>query len=413
MQKSYIERPLLLQRLLQYQNRDIVKVVTGMRRCGKSFLLFELFATRLRQQGVQAEQIISVNLETQKNKVLRDPTQLYNHIVANIADRGKPHYVLIDEIQMVEDFESVVSGLVADEGCDVYVTGSNAKLLSRDIATAFRGRSTDIRVSPLSFSEFANWKKKETQLELTALLHEYLLYGGLPYAVTLSSVRERHNYLKDILELTLFRDIFDRYNIRNENLLQAVFDCLSSQIGAYVSASKIANTLKSNAYPRVTADTVGNYLEHFRDAFLFAKAQRFDLKGKAYLKTQNKYYVTDLGLRNARLNWRQIEITHAIENVVYLELLRRGYVVDIGKNNDREIDFIVRGETDIFYIQVCYSLMDGKTKTRELAGFRGLDDGFKKVIITMDNDPFVYLENGYKRLNLIDFLLNADALENI
>lgn len=412
MQKTYIDRPQLLQQLLRYQNRDIIKVVTGMRRCGKSCLLFELFADRLRQQGVQPEQIIRVNLETQKNKALRDPDLLYNHVVASITDRGKAHYVLIDEIQMVDGFESVVSGLMVDEGCDVYVTGSNAKLLSRDIATAFRGRSTEIRVSPLSFSEFANWKKQEGQADMTALLHEYLLYGGLPYAVSLSSVTERHRYLKDILELTLFRDILDRYNIRNEHLLQALFDCLSSQIGAYVSASKLANTLKSNAYPRVTADTVGNYLEHFRDSFLFSRAQRFDIKGKAYLKTQNKYYVTDLGLRNARLNWRQIEITHAIENVVYLELLRRGYVVDIGKNNEREIDFVVRGETDIFYIQVCYSLLDGNTRARELEGFRGLDDGFRKVVITMDNDPFVHLEKGYKRLNLIDFLLNADALEN-
>lgn len=413
MSKLIVDRPELLDKLLRHQGRDLVKVVTGMRRCGKSCLLFDLYDAALRRQDIAPEQIIKINLETQQNRQLRNPGALYAHVASRIADKGKRHYVFLDEIQMVPEFEGVVAGLMADTACDVYVTGSNARFLSRDIATAFRGRSVEIRVHPFSFSEFVACRKAQGPQEISQLLNEYLLHGGLPYAVTLPTAGDRYDYLKSILELTLFRDILDRYKIRNENLLHALFDCLGSQIGSYVSASKLANTLKSNGYPRVTPDTIGNYLEHFSDSFLFAKAQRYDIKGKSYLKTLNKYYVTDLGLRNVRLNYRQIEVTHAIENVVYLELLRRGYAVDIGKNTNREIDFVARREGQLHYIQVCYSLLDATTRTRELAAFSGLDDGYKKIVITMDNDPFVYLENGYRKLHLADFLLNWQALEEI
>ena len=409
----YIDRPVFLNKLIKEKDRDIVKVITGIRRCGKSVLLFEIFYEYLLKTGIQKEQIIKIDLETQKNAKYRDPQKLYDRVVSLIKNKDVKHYILLDEIQLVPNFEDVVNGLRVDEDCDVYVTGSNARLLSKDINTKFRGRSTEIRVFPLSFSEYKAYKQTQGLMDDRKILNEYLLDGGLPYVAGLETQEEKHRYLSDICELTLFRDIIDRYDIRNENLLRAVFDLLCSQIGSYVSANKIANTLKSNGYPKVTADTVGNYLEYFCDSFLLYKVQRYDIKGKAYLKTLNKYYATDLGIRNSRLNYRQIEITHSIENLVYLELLRRGYIVDIGKNNDKEIDFYVRTGPDTYYIQVSYTIIDEDTRARELNAFTKLDDGYKKIVITMDDTPYQMLENGYKMLNLLDFLNNERTLEEL
>ena len=410
---KYINRPVFLERLIKEKDRDIVKVITGIRRSGKSVLLFEIFYQYLLNQGVEKEQIIKVDLETYKNKQYRDAEKLYNRIVEQIKDENKKHYVFLDEIQLVPQFEDVVNGLRIDENCDVYVTGSNAQMLSKDINTKFRGRSTEIRVYPLSFAEYKSYKGSFNNWDDRKMLNEYLMDGGLPYVVQLDSVEEKHRYLNDICELTLFRDIIDRYDVRNENLLKAVFDLLCSQIGSYVSANKITNTLKSNGYPNVTSDTVGSYLEYFCDAFLMYKVQRYDIKGKAYLKTLNKYYVTDLGIRNSRLNFRQLEITHSIENLVYLELLRRGYIVDIGRNDNKEIDFVAKSGSETYYIQVSYTIVDKSTKQREIDAFAKLDDGYKKIIITMDDTPYTVLENGYKVLNLIEFFNDENVLKLI
>ncbi|MBR1735174.1 MAG: ATP-binding protein [Alphaproteobacteria bacterium] len=410
---KYIDRPVFLERLIKEKDRDIVKVITGIRRSGKSVLLFEIFYQYLLNQGIEKEQIIKVDLETYKNKQYRDAEKLYNHIVERIKDKNKKHYVFLDEIQLVPQFEDVVNGLRIDENCDVYVTGSNAQMLSKDINTKFRGRSSEIRVYPLSFAEYKSYKGSFNNWDDRKMLNEYLMDGGLPYVVQLDSVEEKHRYLNDICELTLFRDIVDRYNVRNENLLKAVFDLLCSQIGSYVSANKITNTLKSNGYPNVTSDTVGSYLEYFCDAFLMYKVQRYDIKGKAYLKTLNKYYVTDLGIRNSRLNFRQLEITHSIENLVYLELLRRGYIVDIGKNDNKEIDFVAKSGSETYYIQVSYTIVDKSTRQREIDAFAKLDDGYKKIIITMDDTPYTVLENGYKVLNLIEFFNGENILKLI
>ena len=410
---KYINRPVFLERLIKEKDRDIVKVITGIRRSGKSVLLFEIFYQYLLNQGVEKEQIIKVDLETYKNKQYRDAEKLYNHIVEQIKDKNKKHYVFLDEIQLVPQFEDVVNGLRIDENCDVYVTGSNAQMLSKDINTKFRGRSTEIRVYPLSFAEYKSYKGSFNNWDDRKMLNEYLMDGGLPYVVQLDSVEEKHRYLNDICELTLFRDIIDRYDVRNENLLKAVFDLLCSQIGSYVSANKITNTLKSNGYPNVTSDTVGSYLEYFCDAFLMYKVQRYDIKGKAYLKTLNKYYVTDLGIRNSRLNFRQLEITHSIENLVYLELLRRGYIVDIGRNDNKEIDFVAKSGSETYYIQVSYTIVDKSTRQREIDAFVKLDDGYKKIIITMDDTPYTVLENGYKVLNLIEFFNDENVLKLI
>lgn len=408
-----INRPIFLDKLIKEKDRDMVKVVTGIRRSGKSVLLFDIFYRYLLSQGINEEQIIKIDLETYKNRQYRDADKLYNYIVAQIKDKKTRHYVFLDEIQLVPQFEDVVNGLRIDENCDVYVTGSNAQMLSRDINTKFRGRSTEIRVYPLSFAEYKSYKNSLGNWDDRKLLNEYLMDGGLPYVVQLDSVEQKHRYLNDICELTFFRDIIDRYDVRNENLLKAVFDLLCSQIGSYVSANKIANTLKSNGYPNVTSDTVGNYLEYFCNAFLMYKAQRYDVKGKAYLKTLNKYYVTDLGIRNSRLNFRQLEITHSIENLVYIELLRRGYIVDIGKNDNKEIDFVAKSGSEVYYIQVSYTIVDKSTRQREVDAFSNLDDGYKKIIITMDDTPYTVLENGYKILNLVDFFNNDNILKVI
>ena len=308
---------------------------------------------------------------------------------------------------MVDGFEDVVNGLRVDYNCDVYITGSNSKLLSKDINTKMRGRSIEIKVYPLSFAEFYDYYGGDKR----QCFNNYLMYGGLPYLVAEDDNKNKVEYLKMICETVVGRDIIERHGIRQENLFGAVVEFLCSNIGSYVSANKIADTLKSNGYSKVTPDTIGNYLEFVCDAYLFYKAQRYDIKGKQYLKTLNKYYISDLGIRNSKLNYRQIEITHSLENIIYLDLIRRGYSVDIGKNNTKEIDFVARDDKNLYYIQVAYTLNDPEKNEQEVSSFYGLDDGYKKIVITMDDDPFVNLKNGYKKINVFDFLLNDNILE--
>ena len=404
----YINRQKYLDKLISQKDKDIVKVITGIRRCGKSVLLFDIYYDYLLSAGVKKESIIKINLETKKNESLRNADALYNAIVEQIVNDDR-YYIFIDEIQMVDGFEDVVNGLRVDYNCDVYITGSNSKLLSKDINTKMRGRSIEIKVYPLSFAEFYdNYGGDKRQC-----FNNYLMYGGLPYLVAEDDNKNKVEYLKMICETVVSRDIIDRHGIRQENLFEAVIDFLCSNIGSYVSANKIADTLKSNGYSRVTHDTIGNYLEFVCDAYLFYKAQRYDIKGKQYLKTLNKYYISDLGIRNSKLNYRQIEITHSLENIIYLDLIRRGYIVDIGKNNTKEIDFVARDDKNLYYIQVAYTLSDPVKNEQEVSSFYGLDDGYKKIVITMDDDPFVNLKNGYKKINVFDFLLNDSILEEV
>ena len=403
-----IERPMYLNKLISQKNRDIVKVITGIRRCGKSFLLFDLFFNYLLRSGIDRSHIITIDLETQKNVPLRNSDKLYEYITSKIQDQEQ-YYIFIDEIQMVDDFEDMVNGLRVDDKCDVYITGSNSKLLSKDINTKFRGRSVEIKVYPLSFKEYYSFVKGEQR----KAFNDYLLYGGLPYVSTLTNTQDKIEYLKNICSTVVIKDIVERYDIRNENILEALFEFLCSNIGSYVSANKITNTLRTNGYTKITADTIGNYLQYLCDSFLFYKVQRYDIKGKEYLKTLNKYYITDIGLRNSKLNYRQIEITHSIENLVFLELLRRGYMVDIGKNSEKEIDFIARNIKDTYYIQVAYSIADPDKKEQELSSFLKIDDGYKKIVITMDEDPFTTLAKGYKKINAFDFFSDDESLEHI
>ena len=358
--------------------------------------------------GVKKENIIKINLETKRNEGLRDANTLYNAVVEQIVTDEK-YYVLIDEIQFVDGFEDIVNGLRVDYNCDVYITGSNSKLLSKDINTKMRGRSIEIKVYPLSFAEFYAYYGGDKR----QCFNNYLMYGGLPYLVTENDNKNKVEYLKMICDTVVGKDIIDRHGIRQGNLFEAVIEFLCSNIGSYVSANKIADTLKSNGYSKVTHDTIGNYLDFVCDAYLFYKAQRYDIKGRQYLKTLNKYYIADLGIRNSKLNYRQIEITHSLENIIYLDLIRRGYIVDIGKNNVKEIDFVARDDKNLYYIQVAYTLSDPDKNEQEVSSFYGLDDGYKKIVITMDDDPFINLKNGYKKINVFDFLLNDNILEEV
>ena len=404
----YITRQKYLDKLISQKDKDIIKVITGIRRCGKSVLLFDIYYDYLLSTGVKKENIIKINLETKRNERLRNADTLYNAIVEQIITDER-YYIFIDEIQFVDEFEDVVNGLRVDYNCDVYITGSNSKLLSKDINTKMRGRSIEIKVYPLSFAEFYAYYGGDKR----QCFNNYLMYGGLPYLVAENNNKNKVEYLKMICDTVVGKDIIDRHGIRQDNLFEAVIEFLCSNIGSYVSANKIADTLKSNGYSKVTHDTVGNYLEFVCDAYLFYKAQRYDIKGRQYLKTLNKYYISDLGIRNSKLNYRQVEITHSLENIIYLDLIRRGYIVDIGKNNVKEIDFVARDDKNLYYIQVAYTLSDPDKNEQEVSSFYGLDDGYKKIVITMDDDPFVNLKNGYKKINVFDFLLNDNILEEI
>ncbi|MGN0819017.1 MAG: ATP-binding protein [Christensenellaceae bacterium] len=404
----YIQRRKYLDKLISQKDKDIVKVITGIRRCGKSVLLFNIYYDYLLSIGIKKENIIKINLETKRNESLRNSDALYNAIIKQIVNDDK-YYVFIDEIQFVDGFEDVVNGLRVDYNCDVYITGSNSKLLSKDINTKMRGRSIEIKVYPLSFSEFYAYQGGDKR----KCFNEYLMYGGLPYLISEKDNKNKVEYLKMICDTVVGKDIIDRHGIRQGNLFEAVIEFLCSNIGSYVSANKIADTLKSNGYSKVTHDTIGNYLDFVCDAYLFYKTQRYDIKGKQYLKTLNKYYISDLGIRNSKLNYRQIEITHSLENIIYLDLIRRGYIVDVGKNNTKEIDFVARDEKNLYYIQLAYTLSDPDKNEQEVSSFYGLDDGYKKIVITMDDDPFVNLKNGYKKINVFDFLLNDNILNEV
>lgn len=403
-----IKRDLLLEKIKDYKDKDIIKIITGIRRSGKSYLLFEIYYNYLIENGIDKQHIILINLESKKNEYLRDANNLYNYIEQNIID-DKKYYIFIDEIQMVNEFEDVVNGIKTDFNSDLYITGSNSKLLSSDINTKLRGRGIEIKVYPLSFKEYYENAGGDKQ----KAFNEYIMYGGIPYVSMLDKDYEKIEYLKMLNETIGYRDIIEYNNIKNENLFNSLVELLWSQIGSTLSPNKIANTFKSNNFKTVDNETITKYLKCICDSFLFDKASRYDLKGKKYLKSLNKYYVCDMGLRNEKINFRQIEMMHILENIVYLELLRRNYVVDIGKNNSHEIDFIARTYNDLYYIQVSLSIENLETKERELSAFKGLDDGYKKIVITMDNNPLIRLENGYKMVNIFDFLLNENILKEI
>ncbi|HJJ28965.1 MAG TPA: ATP-binding protein [Methanocorpusculum sp.] len=400
-----ISREGYLQKLLQKKDKDIIKIITGVRRCGKSTLLFQLYYQKLLDLGVPKDHIIRIALDNIRFEKLTDVHALYRYVKKQIKDDGR-YYLFIDEIQLADRFEDAVNGIKNDFNVDIYITGSNSKFLSKDINTTFRGRGIEIHVMPLSFAEYYS----HTGGDKRKAFNEYLLYGGMPYCLQLDSAGEKAEYLAMMNETVVLNDIIERYHIRNAAAFGAVVSLVLSSVGSYVSAKKIADTLQSSQTP-VDHKTVSCYLDYLCDAFLFYRAVRFDLRGKAYLKTLHKYYACDMGMRNSALGFRQIEPTHAIENLVYLELKRRGFMVDIGINRDKEIDFVARSPVNLYYIQVSYSVIDPCVLECEASAFRGLDDGYQKIILTMDEDLFVLLEGGYRKMNLIDFLLDEKALQ--
>ena len=414
-----IQRDIHLNRLISSRHNKMIKVVTGLRRCGKSYLLFNIFANFLRNEGVDEAHIIKVNLEDRRNMALRDPDNLLSHIDSKLKD-DKMHYILLDEVQLVHEFEDVLNSFLHVDNADVYVTGSNAKFLSKDVITEFRGRGDEIRLRPLSFQEFMSVRKGMNKVDA---LDEYVTYGGLPQVVLMDSTKEKRSYLKNLFLHTYLSDIRERHNIKNDDDLEELVNIIASSIGGLINPQKIMNTFRSVKHSDISRDTIKRYIEHLEDAFLIEKALRYDIKGKKYIDTPAKYYFDDLGLRNARLNFRQTEPTHLYENAVYNELSLRGYSVDVGQvtqfvtgedgkreRRNLEVDFVCNEGYRRSYIQVAYRLPDEEKIEKELNSLRNIRDSFQKVVIVGNNYPMYQNEEGILFMSIYDFLLDENLL---
>ena len=416
-----IERNIYLNRLIDSIGNGMIKIVTGVRRSGKSFLLFRLFVEWLQSQGIDDAHIIKVNLEDRLNKQLRDPDVLLNHIYSHILDDGH-FYVLLDEVQMVPEFEDVLNSFLDKENVDVFVTGSNAKFLSKDVITEFRGRGEEIFMQPLSFGEFMSVYEGSYELGLD----EYMTFGGLPQVLSYKTEKEKSNYLKGLFRKTYITDIVDRYGVRNTTELGELLDIVASCIGSLTNPTKIANTFASVKNVRITNETVQKWLEYLCDSFLVAKAVRYDVKGRKYIDTPSKFYFCDLGLRNARLNFRQTENTHLMENLIYNELIYRGYNVDVGvvvtemKDEEGkrhkvqlEIDFVCNQGSKRIYVQSAYRLPTEAKQNQELFSLTKVDDSFKKVVIVGEVQLVHRNDKGIVTMSLRDFLMDKDALDKV
>lgn len=402
-----IRRAGLVQQLIDNIGTKQIKVIVGLRRAGKSVLLFNLFYDYLKDNGYDSKHIITMKLDLDSNEKYCDKVKLREFIVQQIKDEQK-YYIFLDEIQLVPGFEALLNGINAQYNVSIFVTGSNSQMLSSDIDTKFRGRSTTIKVYPLSFAEFYS----SCGGDKAKAFGEYLTYGGMPGLSALAGNAAKVKYLESLYQTVYRLDIIERYHIKNDAALDELYDVLCSNIGSYTSAIKLENTLKSKKIA-VSDDCINKYLNCFTESFLFEKLKRYDLKGKQYFATLQKFYCVDLGLRNARLRFSQDEITHAFENVVCIELLRRGYQVDIGINKNKEVDFVARLGGEQYYIQCAYVLPDQEKIKQEIGSFKSLDDGYKKIVLSSDQYLMTNLGNGYKHMNVIDFLLDEHALEKI
>lgn len=414
-----IKRSRYLQELINAMGSDRVKVITGIRRCGKSYLVFTLFKNYLLEQGVPKANVIEMAFDKFRNKKYRDPNVFYPYAMERIEAGHGRRYVLLDEVQLLDDFSDVLIDLASIEDVDVYVTGSNAKLLSTDIATEFRGRGQKIEMAPLSFSEFMSVYKGDKREGYD----EYATYGGLPAVLSEETPAAKAKYLNDLYEELYIRDIVDRNKVRDESSLEALIDVLSSSIGSLTNAANLSNTFKSEMHITIAPETVSKYISYLEDSFLVSKAKRYDIKGRKYIGTPYKFYFSDLGLRNARMNFRQMEPTHIMENVIYNELVGRGFGVDVGVVNatakgengkyqraQLEIDFVCNKGSQRYYIQSAYAL-NGQTKVeQEQRSLKKVSDGFKKVIIAKDGFAPHYNDDGILMMNVYDFLLDPDSL---
>ncbi len=410
-----IKRDFYLQELLQSRHNGMIKVITGLRRSGKSYLLFNLFADALVHEGVADNHIIKINLEDRRNSELRDPDNLLHHIDSLLVD-DQMYYILLDEVQMVREFEDVLNSYLSVKNADVYVTGSNAKFLSKDIITEFRGRGWGVHVHSLSFEEYMS---VHSTSDMTRALMDYMQYGGLPKVALMQDENEKKTYLQDLLLHTYLRDIKERNGILLDSDLEELIDVIASNIGSLTNPLKIQNTFKSVKQSSITQDTIKKYLDYMQDAFLIEKAVRYDIKGRKYIDTPAKYYFEDLGLRNARLNFRQIEQTHLMENLIYNELRLRGYSVDVGQvtmyirneegkteRKQLEVDFVCNKGYDRVYIQSALNLDGDSKEEQELASLRHINDNFQKVVIVGGMQPTYRNNDGILVLNIFDFLQN-------
>ena len=414
-----IGRDVYFNKLISKRHNGLIKVVTGMRRCGKSYLLFNLFKEYLVNEGVAENHIIEIAFDSFENKRYRDPEVLFPYIMEKMSDE-RMYYVLLDEVQMLDDFESVLNSLGRKQNVDVYVTGSNAKFLSKDIITEFRGRGDEVHMYPLTFGEFMSVYDGDKQEGW----RDYVLFGGIPLVLGFETADQKSDFLKSLFEETYISDITGRNNIRNKAELEELLNILSSAIGSLTNPSKLSATFKSVKNKSISKDTIIKYIDYLRDSFLIDSAIRYDIKGKKYIITPSKYYFTDLGLRNARLNFRQVEETHVMENIIFNELKVRGYNVDVGvvvmnevdKNGKKirkqlEVDFVCNKGSKRFYIQSAYALPDKEKMEQEQRSLVNTGDGFKKIIITKDAVAPLYNEEGILVMSVYDFLLNPDSME--
>ena len=407
-----IERKKYMQQLVQSKHNGLVKIITGIRRCGKSFLLFNLFKSQLEKEGIDKEHIIEMALDDFANREYRDPEKFYQYVKAQIKD-GRMYYVLLDEVQMMDQFEDVLNGLLHIPNVDVYVTGSNAKFLSKDIITEFRGRGYQIHVSPLSFSEFMttyNGSKEDGWIE-------YLQYGGLPPVVLQPNDEEKIKFLTDLWQETYLIDILNRNHIKNNAELEELLCMLASGIGGLINPQKLSNTFKTNKNVSISPATLKSYISYCSDAFLIEEANRYDVKGRKYIGTPMKYYFADLGLRNALLNFRQVEKTHLMENAIYSELRRQGFNVDVGVvtvngkdengssyRKQLEVDFVCNKGSRRCYIQSALSLPSQEKIDQETNSLRRLDDGFERIVIVGDHMSCNHDDNGILFMSIYDFM---------
>lgn len=414
-----IPRPTYLNQLIAAKGNRMIKIITGIRRCGKSFLLFELFHNYLNSIGVEDSHIIEIAFDDRANSEYRNPDRLLQYIGERVGDK-RNCYVLLDEVQMVDDFVGALNSLLHNRNVDVYVTGSNSRFLSKDVVTEFRGRGQDIHMYPLSFSEYYNALGGER----SARWRDYYTYGGLPQTVLLADDKSRRDYLAHLADSVFIADVIERHKVRNRIELEELFTILASSIGSPCNPTKLSNTFKSKKNITISNKTLSNYISYLCDAFLIEKALRYNIKGKKYINTLAKYYFTDMGLRNALLGFRQLEQTHIMENIIFNELLFRGYSVDVGlveqattdKNGkfirkQYEVDFVVNDSDQRYYIQSAFAIPDEDKRRQETASFRNINDSFKRIVVVKD-DIMPYRDDfGDLFVGLFDFLLDPEILE--
>lgn len=409
-----IQRKVYLDRLISRRENGVIKIITGIRRCGKSYLLDPIFKNYLIQSGVREDHIIKLELDKEENKKYRDSHVLNEYIKSLIKDK-EMYYILLDEIQLVEGFEAVLNGFLYERNLDVYVTGSNSKFLSSDIITEFRGRGDEVKIFPLSFSEYI----ENFEGDKYEAWNEYVLYGGLPLILSKKTDEEKAKYLKDLFEQTYIKDIVERNNIQRVDILDSIINMLASSIGSLTNPKKIYDTFVSNGEKEISFNTVNSYIKYIEDAFIINKSDRYDVKGKKYILTPQKYYFSDIGLRNARLNFRQQEENHIMENIIYNELIIRGYNVDVGvvevrdDNKSRkqlEIDFVCNMGNKRYYIQSALNLDTREKTLQEERPLMGVNDNFKKIIIVKDNIKHWFTEEGILVVGIQEFLLDKNSL---